>query len=143
MGIDFMKIIKIEDEYKFKGREANPDDCISIEDIYKFRTLNREVYDKAELLADLTGTLFKVRDVKGINKMSIDLSQYSISIEDSNEKKVSAAIVEIENILVSFLRRFSYLSSLDTESADKYEYFLDHFSVMDVIKCGNSATMTL
>jgi len=130
---DFMKVIK--------GGEAL--ECISIDDVYKFRAINREIYDKADMLGDLTGTILKVRDVKGINKIAIDTAQYSITLEDTDNNKLDSAISEIENILKSFVKRFSYLSSLTDEVADKYEYFVTTFSMVDVVKCGNSVVITI
>ena len=134
MSIDFMNTL---------NDKNLTNECININDVYTFRALNRDIYNKADMIGDLTGTIMKVRDVKGINKISIDVSQYSVSLEDSNQNKLDSAVAEINNILVSFVKRFSYLSSLTEEEADKYEYFITHFPMMDVVKCGNSGVITI
>ena len=116
---------------------------ITIEDIYNFRKLNREIYTKGDLIGDLNGDLLKIRDVRKINLISVDLSMFSITLEDSDNKKLSLALDDINSVLKSFLRRFSYLSSLTAEDADKYEYYLNMYSMIDIVRCGNSVVVTL
>lgn len=116
---------------------------LTIEDVYNFRKLNREIYTKGDLIGDLNGDLLKIRDVRKINLISVDLSMFSITLEDPDDKKLSNALNDISSVLKGFLRRFSYLSSLTTEDADKYEYYLNMYPLIDVVKCGNSVVITL
>lgn len=116
---------------------------LTIEDVYNFRKLNREIYAKGDLIGDLNGDLLKIRDVRKINLISVDLSMFSITLEDPDDKKLSNALNDISSVLKGFLRRFSYLSSLTAEDADKYEYYLNMYPLIDVVKCGNSVVITL
>ena len=132
---DFIKVLNTASN--------NTSNDLTIEDVYKFRKLNREIYTKGDLIGDLNGDLMKIRDVKRISLISIDLSMYSITLEDPDDQKISSALNEITNVLRNFLKRFSYLSSLSSEEADKYEHYLNTTSLIDVIKCGNSTLITL
>ena len=127
---DFIKVLNIGN-------------TLTAEDMYNFRKLNREIYTKGDLIGDLNGDLLKVRDIKKINLISVDLAMFSITLEDSDEQKLSNALDEISRVLKGFLKRFSYLSSLSSEDADKYEYYLNMYPVIDVIRCGNSVTITI
>ena len=132
--IDFIKVINM----------ANTNNApLAMEDVYNFRKLNREIYTKGDLIGDLNGDLLKVRDIKGINLISVDLAMFSITLEDPDEQKISSALEEINNVLRRFLKRFSYLSSLTAEESDKYEYYLNMYSLIDIVKCGNSVIVTL
>ena len=131
---DFIKVLNIAS----KGSNN-----LDINDLYNFRKLNREIYNKGDLIGDLNGDLMKIRDIKKINLISIDLSMYSITLEDPDEQKINSALAEINNVLRGFLKRFSYLSSLTSEEADKYELYLNTYSLIDIIKCGNSVLITL
>ena len=68
---------------------------------------------------------------------------FSITLQDTDDKKLNIAINDIKNILKGFLRRFSYLSSLSYEDSDKYEYYLNMYPLYDIIKCGNQVIITL
>ena len=116
---------------------------LTIEDVYNFRKLNREIYTNGDLIGDLNGDLLKIRDVRKINLISVDLSMFSITLEDPDDKKLSNALNDISSVLKGFLRRFSYLSSLTAEDADKYEYYLNMYPLIDIVKCGNSVVVTL
>jgi hypothetical protein len=133
----------MEDFIKVINMANNVNVNLSIEDIYNFRKLNREIYTKGDLIGDLNGDLLKVRDIKRINLISVDLTMFSITLEDTDDQKLSNALDEISKVLKGFLKRFSYLSSLTAEEADKYEYYLNMYPVIDVIKCGNSVLVTM
>jgi len=134
MSTDFIKMIN----------SINSDTInLTIEDIYNFRKLNREIYNKAELIGDLNGDLLKVRDIRHINKIGVDLSNYTVELYDNNANNLNTAISDITNILKGFLKRFSYLSSLTYEDSDKYEYYLNMYPLIDVLKCGDSIIISL
>ena len=122
--------------------EVNPN-TLTIEDVYNFRKLNREIYNKAELMGDLNGDLLKVRDIRRLNLIGVDLAMFSITLQDTDNKKLNMALADITNILKGFLKRFSYLSSLTYDESDKYEYYLNMYPLYDIIKCGNQIIITL
>lgn len=131
---DFIKVLNMAN---------NNSAILTIEDVYNFRKLNREIYAKGDLIGDLNGDLLKIRDIRKINLISVDLSMFSITLEDPDDKKLSNALNDISSVLKGFLRRFSYLSSLTAEDADKYEYYLNMYPLIDIVKCGNSVVITL
>ena len=132
---DFIKVLNMN--------ENGAVNALTIEDIYNFRKLNREIYTKGDLIGDLNGDLLKIRDIRKVSLISVDLNMFNVTLEDHDHKKLSNALDDIASVLQGFLKRFSYLSSLTSEDADKYEYYLNMYPLFDVVCCGNTVIVTL
>ncbi len=112
---------------------------VTINDIYEFRKFNRETFTKADMIGDLSGVLLNIRNITKVEKVFVDVSNFLLVFEDSkNQNRLGKSVIEADKALRDFLRRFSYMSNLPDELADKYELYLKSYPIFDIIQIGNS-----
>lgn len=97
---------------------------------YEYREIIREIYDKGELLYDLTGKLFDLRN-KYVIMMNVDIKSYYISFSVTDNKYADPLFRSIEAELRNFIHKYFYLSTkLNPCTLDEFLHSIDNTHIL-------------
>ena len=112
----------------------------NINKYYEYREIIREIYSKAELIGDLNGKIFNIRDnFDFVTEIKTDLRANFVSIAIPNKNAESMidmldlAISGLREILLNFITEYYYMSTNLKDPTD-FMHWLACAEIFDVIQ---------
>ena len=112
----------------------------NINKYYEYREIIREIYNKAELIGDLNGKIFNIRDnFDFVTEIKTDLKANFVSIAIPNKNTESMidmldlAISGLRETLLNFITEYYYMSANIKDSVD-FMHWLACAEIFDVIQ---------
>jgi len=108
----------------------------NINTYYKYRDILREIYFKGELIGDLNGKIFELKDkYKEITGITVVIRSYLVTITVSNDQYLDMAINDLKQVLVNFVKKFSYLSSdVTNDNVEAFINWIETSEIFDICK---------
>lgn len=108
----------------------------NINTYYKYRDILREIYFKGELIGDLNGKIFELKDkYKEITGINVIIRSYLVTITVSNDEYLDMAINDLKQVLVDFVKKFSYLSQeVTNDNVEAFINWVETSEIFDVCK---------
>lgn len=112
----------------------------NINKYYEYREIIREIYNKAELIGDLNGKIFNIRDnFDFVTEIKTDLKANFVSIAIPNKNPESMidmldlAISGLRETLLNFITEYYYMSANIKDPVD-FMHWLACAEIFDVIQ---------